>query len=92
MSEDETPRKPTHDVLAAREGKNGKTYYYKIGSAFEHGDNEGFTCDVAANPTNGRFIMRTVKERIEELKSGKSERPNAREKTSRRPAREEYGR
>lgn len=92
MDEEAAPKRPTHDVLAAREGKNGKTYYYKIGSAFEHGDNEGFTCDVAANPTNGRYIMRTVKERIEELKSEKSERPNAREKTSRRSARDEYER
>jgi len=92
MDDDETPKRPTHDVLAAREGKNGRTYYYKIGAAFEHEDKEGFTGEVAANPTNGRFIMRPVKERIEELKSEKSERPNPREKTSRRSSREDYQR
>lgn len=92
MGEDEAPKRPTHDVLAAREGKNGRTYYYKIGAAFEHEDKEGFTGDVAAMPANGRFIMRTVKERIEELKSQKEERPNAREKSSRRSSRGDYER
>ena len=92
MDEESAPKRPTHDVLAAREGKNGRTYYYKIGAAFEHEDKEGFTGDVAAMPTNGRFIMRTVKERLEEAKSQKEERPNAREKSSRRSSRGDYER
>jgi hypothetical protein len=92
MDEESAPKRPTHDVLAAREGKNGRTYYYKIGAAFEHEDKQGSTADVVATPISGRFILRPAKERIEDLKAGKSERPNAREKTSRRSSRDEYER
>lgn len=93
MADDDNPKKmPTHDVLAAREGKNGKTYYHRIGAAFEHEDQEGFTGEMAALPTNGRFIMRSVKERLEEARSQDEERPSTREKSSRRSSRGDYER
>lgn len=72
MDDEEQPKKPTHDVLAAREGKNGRTYYYRIGAAFEHEDKQGFTADTVASPNNGRFILRSVEERIAEAKKEKA--------------------
>ena len=57
-------KRPSHDALGAREGLDGKTYYTRVGAAFEHGDKGGFNIELEAYPVNPRIILRTHKERL----------------------------
>lgn len=72
MSEESFPspeaKRPSHLAYAVRETREGKSYFNRIGAAFEHKDKEGFTLELDATPVNGRIALRTLKERLEELK------------------------
>lgn len=45
------------DALTAREGKEGKNYFTKIGAAFPNKDGKGFSVvlDAMPAPTDGQF-------------------------------------
>ena len=46
------------DVLVAREGKNGKTHWTKVGAAFPNRDGVGFKVILDALPINGELHLR----------------------------------
>jgi len=48
------------DAFAVRNDKDGKGHFHKIGAAFAHKDGEGYDINMAATPTNGRLLGRTL--------------------------------
>ena len=52
-------KKPSHFAYTVREGgENGQDYWTKIGVAFEHNDNKGFSVILEAMPLDGKLTIR----------------------------------
>ena len=66
MSDD--TRKPSHIAYHVREGQDGKSYFNRVGSAFEHKDREGLNIFLDAVPVDGRVTLRTPSERVQEVR------------------------
>lgn len=66
---DQQPKMPSFDVFSVTDGKDDKSYFTKIGAAFEHKDGQGHSADLNALPTNGRIVLRTPLERVDEMRS-----------------------
>lgn len=71
-SNGDAPKKPTHLAYQVSEGQDGKSYFNRIGAAFEHRDQEGFNIRLDAMPVDGKITLRTLKERVEQAREGKS--------------------
>jgi len=56
-----------------RDGQGDKSYFNKVGAAFEHKDGQGFNIVLDAVPVDGRVTLRTPKERLQELRSESKE-------------------
>lgn len=71
--ENDKNNKPSFDIFSVHERKNGKAYFHKLGSTFEHKDGEGHTLDQHSVPKdeNARIVIRTTRERLEAKKQGK---------------------
>jgi hypothetical protein len=57
---------PTHHAYHVREyqsGKEKKSFWTKIGSAWPHGDGEGFNIRLNLLPPDGNIVIRTVQEK-----------------------------
>lgn len=75
MSDESTPKDaaskmPSHLAYTVRESKDGKSYFNRVGSAFQHKDGQGFNVELDATPVNGRLTLRTLKERLDERRGG----------------------
>lgn len=54
-----TPAKtPSHAAYHVREGKDGKSYWTRIGGAWAHADGAGFNLQIDAVPLDGRVTLR----------------------------------
>ena len=65
---------PSHIAYQVREGEDGKSFFNRVGSAFEHKDGQGFNVLLDSVPVDGRVTLRTPKERLEAMKEGGTER------------------
>lgn len=66
----DAPKKPSHLAYQVSEGQDGKSYFNRIGAAFEHRDQEGFNIRLDAVPVDGKITLRTLKERLEQARDG----------------------
>lgn len=75
MSDEQTPKapgkRPSHLAYQVSEGQDGKSYFNKVGAAFEHRDKQGYNVTLDAVPVDGRVTLRTPLERLQDLRSGK---------------------
>lgn len=64
--------KPTHIAYEVRdpEYNSREPLISRIGAVWPHKDGEGYDVILNANPVNGRVMLRTVRDRLEEAKSG----------------------
>lgn len=60
--------RPSHIAYNVREGEEGKSYFYRVGSVFEHGDGKGFNVLLDSTPVNGKVTLRTVEDRMKAAK------------------------
>jgi len=79
MSDENTPKDaaskmPSHLAYTVRDGKDGKSYFNRVGSAFQHKDGQGFNVELDATPVNGRLTLRTLKDRLDEQRGGNAGR------------------
>jgi len=69
MSETNTETKPasgkspTHIAYHVREGKDGDSYWNRIGVAWQHKDGKGFNIQVAVFPLDGSIQLRVANEK-----------------------------
>jgi len=68
MSNDNDTKRPSHIAYQVREGEDQKAYFNRIGAAWTHKDGEGFTLQLDSLPVDGRVTIRSVQERIQEMK------------------------
>lgn len=54
--------KPTHIAYQVRDGKDNKGYWTRIGSAWAHQDQKGFSIQLDAVPLDGRITLRIASE------------------------------
>ena len=70
MADDkQQPKRPSHIAYQVSDGQDGKSYFNKVGAAFEHKDRQGYNVVLDAMPVDGRVSLRTPKERLEEMRS-----------------------
>ena len=70
MTKEKTEQKtaskaPSHVAYQVRDREGGKGIWTRIGSAWPHGDGQGFTVQVDAVPLDGRITLRIVSEKPE---------------------------
>lgn len=62
MSDDNAPNGtssgPSHHAFTVRESKDGKSFFNRVGSAFEHKDGQGFNITLEAVPVDGKITLR----------------------------------
>ena len=61
-------RGPSHIAYQVREGEENKSYFNRIGSVWPHKDGQGYNIQLDSVPVDGRITIRTVQERVQELK------------------------
>lgn len=62
--------RPSHVAYSVREASGGERYFNRVGAAFAHKDGQGFNLDLEAVPVNGRVVLRTPRERLDDMKAG----------------------
>lgn len=70
-STDKEAKRPTHGAFQVNESRDGKSYFNRIGAAFEHRDKEGYNVQLDAVPVDGKITLRTLKERVQQTRDGK---------------------
>ena len=57
-----TNSSPTHFAYQIREGKDKKSFWTRIGAAWQHKDGNGFNIQIDSIPLDGRITLRTASE------------------------------
>ena len=68
MSNDNDTKRPSHIAYQVREGDENKSYFNRIGAVWKHKDGEGFNLELDSFPKDGKVVVRSVQERIQETK------------------------
>lgn len=68
--ENNSPKQPSHHAYQINEGKEGKSYFNRVGVAFEHKDKQGFNLQLDSMPVNGKVTLRTPQDRLKVQKDG----------------------
>lgn len=76
--DDPGSKRPSHIAFHVRGGEDAKAYFNRIGSAFPHKDGEGYNILLDALPVDGKVVLRTPQERLEEQRNGNRRSANGR--------------
>lgn len=68
MSNDNDAKRPSHIAYQVREGEDQKAYFNRIGAVWMHKDGAGFNIELDSFPKDGKVVVRSVQERIQEMK------------------------
>lgn len=52
------PKKPTHNVYVTKAGADNRTFWSRIGGAWEHKDGNGLYIRLDTLPINGQIVIR----------------------------------
>lgn len=74
MTDRDEKKRPSFDAFHVKDGPDDKSYFNRIGAGFPHKDGEGHTITLDAVPIDGRIVLRTPKDRLEEAKGDISRR------------------
>ena len=74
MAKREGKNEPSFEVFSVKDGPEDKSYFNRIGTAFRHKDGEGHTISLNALPVNDKIVLRTPKERLDEMRSSEPRR------------------
>jgi hypothetical protein len=56
-------RNPSHVAYQVREREGQKSFWTRIGSAWQHGDGQGFNIQIESVPLDGRITLRVPTDR-----------------------------
>lgn len=76
MTDQSQKNRPSFEAFHVKDGGDDKSYFNRVGVAFAHRDGEGHTIQLDAVPVDGRIVLRTPKERLEEAREEKPRRRN----------------
>ncbi|WP_411820827.1 hypothetical protein ABFZ85_06485 [Hyphococcus formosus] len=74
MTDRKEKSRPSFEAFHVKDGPEDKSYFNRIGTAFPHKDGQGHTITLDAVPVDGRIVLRSPKERLEETKRGDQKR------------------
>lgn len=60
MTDTAKSKAPTHVAYHVRELSDDKSFWARIGSAWEHADRQGFNIQIETVPLSGRIVLRTA--------------------------------
>lgn len=60
-----SPKAPTHVAYQVRDREGGKSFWTRIGSAWPHGDGQGFNIQLECVPLDGRITLRVASDKKE---------------------------
>lgn len=63
MTNESTKQTPTHEAFQVKDREGSKGFWTKIGAAWAHKDQKGFTIHLDAVPLDGRISLRVVGEK-----------------------------
>lgn len=63
MSTTTKSKAPSHIAYQVRERDGGKSFWTRIGSAWQHGDDQGFNIQLEVVPLDGRITLRLASEK-----------------------------
>jgi len=74
MSEENSSGGKMHSHVAYQvsRGKDGQSYFNRIGAGFPHRDGYGMDVVLQSTPVDGRVTLRAVQMRLETMKEGKA--------------------
>ena len=58
-----SPKTPSHIAYHVRDREGGKSFWTRIGVAFQHGDGKGFNIQLEVAPLDGRISLRVATEK-----------------------------
>jgi hypothetical protein len=64
-SEARTPKLPSHTAYHVRDREGKKSFWTRVGVAFEHSDRKGFNVSLECVPLDGRIVLRVATEKKE---------------------------
>lgn len=77
VTDREDNKQPSFEVFSVKEGSKDRSFFNRIGTAFRHKDGEGHTISLNALPVNDKIVLRTPKDRLNDMRSSE---PPARRK------------
>ncbi len=60
-----TSKSPSHTAYQVRDRDGGKGFWTRIGSAWAHGDGQGFNIQLESVPLDGRITLRVINDKKE---------------------------
>jgi len=84
MSDEPNSKNPSHLAYQVSKGKEGQAYFNRIGAAFPHKDGNGIDVVLSSVPVDGRVTLRTMQERLDDLREGNAEKSSQREQEAER--------
>jgi hypothetical protein len=72
MDDTKSAKLPSHVAYQVRANGESPAFFNRVGSAFAHKDGQGFSIVLDAVPVDGLITLRTPKERLQDMKDGKS--------------------
>ena len=60
MSNTKKSNTPSHIVYQVQDGKEDKSYWHRIGAAWQHKDGKGFSIQLTALPIDGQLTVREL--------------------------------
>lgn len=80
MSDKSDKKPPSYNAFHVKEGADEKRYFNRVGVAFPHKDGEGHTVVLDSTPLDGKIVLRSPAERIDDVRSGNSRDKNRRDR------------
>lgn len=74
MANRDDKNQPSFEVFSVKDGPEKKSFFNRIGTAFRHKDGEGHTISLNALPVNDKIVLRTPKERLDDMRSSNPQR------------------
>ena len=84
MSDEQNSKSPSHLAYQVSKGKEGQAYFNRIGAGFPHKDGNGIDVVLNSVPVDGRVTLRTMQERLDDLREGNADKSSQREQEAER--------
>lgn len=68
-------KQPSYHAFQVDNGQDGSSYFNKIGVGFEHKDGQGHTVNLSSIPVDGKIVLRTPQERLQDLRNQHDPQP-----------------
>lgn len=72
MSNETEKSRPSFTAYQVKTDQDDKSHFTRVGAAFPHKDGQGHTITLDALPVDGRIVLRSPKDRLNQSKQGRT--------------------